>query len=103
MIMYLDFKDYIRITLKSLLATIIVVPFLLGICFLIKTNIDFAYYISDTNGIPRDLALIAMSLGFANNIIVLMSVFEFGVIYYLFGKLKKQKSITIFMIAEMKK
>lgn len=87
--MYLDFKDYVFVALKSLLATMIVVPFLLGIGFLIKTNIDFAYYISDVNGILRDLTLTVMSLGFANNIIVLMSVFEFGVIYYLFNKLKK--------------
>lgn len=38
--MYLDFKDYVFVALKSLLATMIVVPFLLGIGFLIKTNID---------------------------------------------------------------
>lgn len=91
MIMYLNFKDYSCIILKSLLATIIVFPFLLGICFLIKTNMDFAYYISDTNGIPCDLTLTVISLGFANNIVVLMSVFEFGFIYYLFSKLKKSK------------
>lgn len=91
MIMYLNFKDYIGLTLKTLLVTILVVPFFFGIYFLIKTNIDLAYFISDTNGIPRDLVLTVMSLGFANNIILLMSIFEFGVIYYLFDKLKRSK------------
>lgn len=92
---YLDFKDYVRIVLKSLLATLIIVPLFFGICFLIKTNIDFSYFVCDSCDIPRDLAISVMSMGFANNMIFLLSVFEFGVIYYLFNKIKNSKFYTI--------
>lgn len=92
---YLDFKDYVRIVLKSLLASLIIVPIFLEICFLIKTNIDFSYFVCDSCDIPRDLAISVMSMGFANNMIFLLSVFEFGVIYYLFNKIKNSKLYTI--------
>ena len=90
---YLDFKDYVRIVLKSLLASLIIVPIFLGICFLIKTNIDFSYFVCDSCDIPRDLAISVMSMGFANNMIFLLSVFEFGVIYYLFNKIKRLQTL----------
>lgn len=92
---YLDFKDYVRIVLKSLLVSLIIVPLFLGICFLVKTNIDFSYFVCDLCDIPRDLAISVMSIGFANNMIFLLSVFEFGVIYYLFNKIKNSKFYTI--------
>ena len=92
---YLDFKDYVRIVLKSLLASLIIVPIFLEICFLIKTNIDFSYFVCDSCDIQRDLAISVMSMGFANNMIFLLSVFEFGVIYYLFNKIKNSKLYTI--------
>ena len=92
---YLDFKDYIHIVLKSLLATLIIVPLFIGICFLVKTNIVFSYFGCDLCDIPRDLAISVMSMGFANNMIFLLSVFEFGVIYYLFTKIKMTKIYTI--------
>ena len=88
---YLDTKDLIVIALKSLILSIIIVSLIVGSAFLIKSNFDFANYVCDITKIPRDLSLTVMSLGFRNNMVVLLSVFEFGIVFYLYGKLKNTK------------
>lgn len=88
---YLSAKDYIIIALKSFALSVLFVSLFLGFIFLIKMNFDFANYVCDITEIPRDLALTVMSLGFRNNMVVVLSVFELGIVYFLFGKLKKTK------------
>lgn len=83
------FRDYISIILKTLILTIIFVPLLIGILYLMNISINFAYYISDTLYIPRDLSLTVMSAGFTNNIIILMTVFELGFGFWLVDKITK--------------
>lgn len=83
------FRDYVSIILKTLILTLIFVSLLVGAFYLIHSNINFAYYISDALDIPRDLSLTVMSAGFANNIIILMTVFEFGFGFWLVNKLTK--------------
>ena len=85
--LFLGAKDYIIITLKTLVFTILLV-LLLSISIF---NVDFANYVCDITEIPRDLALTMTSLGFRNNMIVVLSVFEFGIFYFLYGKIKKTK------------
>ena len=85
--LFLDAKDYIIITLKTLVFTILLV-LLLSISIF---NVDFANYVCDITEILRDLALTMTSLGFRNNMIVVLSVFEFGIFYFLYGKIKKTK------------
>lgn len=83
------FRDYIGIIVKTLILTLIFTPLLIGLFYLMNSNINFAYYISDALDIPRDLSLTVMSAGFANNIIILMTVFEFGFGFWLVNKLTK--------------
>lgn len=83
------FKDYVSIILKTLIITLIFAPLLIGVFYLMNSNINFAYYISDVLNIPRDLSLTVMSAGFANNIIILTTVFELGVGFWLVNKITK--------------
>lgn len=98
----LTIGDFIRIVVKSLLLTMIIAPLFIGLFYLIHINVDFAYYISDITNIPRDLALSVMSAGFANNIIILSTVFEIGLIIWLFNKISHTgiyKNIKYFIIS----
>ena len=83
------FRDYISIITKTLILTLIFTPLLIGVFYLMNSNINFAYYISDVLDIPHDLSLTVMSAGFANNIIILMTVFELGVGFWLVNKITK--------------
>lgn len=97
----LDIEDILVIVLKSLILTAIFVPLLIGLFYLVHINIGFAYTISDKLDIPRDLALTPMSAGFANNIMILSTVFEFGFTIWLITKLSKThiyKNIKNFVI-----
>ncbi len=83
------FRDYVSIILKTLILTLIFAPLLIGAFYLMNSNVNFAYYISDVLDIPRNLSLTVMSAGFANNIIILMTVFEFGFAIWLGNKITK--------------
>jgi len=85
----MEFRDYVGVVLKTVILTLIFVPLLIGGVYLVHSNINIAYYISDALDIPRDLSLTVMSAGFANNIIILMTVFEFGFGLWLVNKLTK--------------
>ena len=65
----MSFRDIIRIVLKTIIITLVFAPLLIGAFYLIHSNVNIAYYISDVLDIPRDLSLTVMSAGFANNII----------------------------------
>lgn len=81
------FRDYIGIIVKTLILTLIFTPLLIGLFYLMNSNINFAYYISDVLDIPRDLSLTITSVGFANNIIILMTVFELGFVFWIVNKI----------------
>ena len=83
------FRDYIGIIVKTLILTLIFTPLLIGLFlfYLMNSNINFAYYISDVLDIPRDLSLTITSAGFANNIIILMTVFELGFVFWIVNKI----------------
>ena len=83
------FRDYVSIILKVLILTLIFAPLLIGVFYLMNSNVNFAYYISDTLDIPHDLSLTVMSAGFANNIIILMTFFELGFGFWLVNKITK--------------
>lgn len=85
----MDFIDYVFIVFKSVILTLIVAPLIIGAIYLMQFNFYSAYFISDALDIPRDLALTITSAGFANNIIILMTVFEFGIGLWLIDKLTK--------------
>ena len=85
----MDFRDYVGVVLKSIILTLVIAPLIIGGVYLVYSNINIAYYISDTLNIPRDLSITAMSAGFANNIIILLTVFEFGFGVWLINKITK--------------
>lgn len=87
----LTIGDLFRIVFKSILITLLVAPLFVIAYYLVHININFAYYISDVTNIPRDLSFTMVSAGFANNIIILSSVFEFGIGCWLINKLTKTK------------
>ena len=87
----LTIGDLFRIVFKSILITLLVAPLFVIAYYLIHINISFAYHISSEFNIPRDLTLTPMSAGFANNIIILSSVFEFGFGCWLINKLTRTK------------
>lgn len=80
-------KDLFYLIIKSCILTILLI-LLSGLFFyLIQLNINFANYVSDVNNIPRDLKLTVSSLGFANNIVFLSTIFEFEIIIWLIDKI----------------
>lgn len=87
----LTIGNLFRIVFKSILIALLLSPLFAIAYYLIHININFAYHISSELNIPRDLALTPMSAGFANNIIILSSVFEFGFGCWLINKLTKTK------------
>ncbi len=85
--MYYDLRDFICDFFKIAIALALII--ILGglAIYLVHTNINFAYYISDKLEIPRDLSITTMSAGFANNIIIILTVFEFGFGIWLVNKI----------------
>ncbi len=81
-----SFKNICGIFLKAIILTSVFVSLSLLGFYLIHNNVNVAHYISDTLNIPRDLSLTVMSAGFSNNIIILMTVFEFGFGIYIVNK-----------------
>ena len=87
----MEFRDYIRIVSKTLILTLIFVSLLIGAIYLVNSNINIAYYISDKLDIPRDLSISVMSAGFANNIFIIMTVFELGFAIWVGNKITKTR------------
>lgn len=98
----LTIEDFICIVVKSILSTMIITPLFIGLFYLIHINTAFAYYISDITNIPRDLTLSVASAGFTNNIIILSTVFEVGLISWIIYKISQTsiyKNIKYFIIS----
>lgn len=85
---YLDYKDFLIIVIKSFVLSIIIVSLVIGISFLLKFNYDLANYVCSITKIPQNLAITPVSLGFRNNLIVVISLSQLGIIYYIYEKLK---------------
>ena len=81
------YNEWVIDAIKILFVILFFILLIFGIGYLLHTNINFAYYISDELEIPRDLSLTIMSAGFANNIIILLSVFEFAIGFWLVYKI----------------
>ncbi|MBR3524134.1 MAG: hypothetical protein IKN87_05595 [Bacilli bacterium] len=77
--------------MKSVIITALISPILLLIFYLVKMDFRFATYVCKICNILEDLAITVMSPGFANNIIILSLVFEFGLGCWLITKLTKTK------------
>ena len=87
--MYLTLKDFVRAIFKSFMIVLII----LFMVFLLDKNISFANYLCKKMEIPRDLSLTVMSFGFANEVILLSSVFELGIILYIYFKIINNRQV----------
>lgn len=86
---YLNFKDYVVIFFKSVIMTLCISPVLL-LPFL---NSKFAIWFCDYLEIPYDFCLTVMSPGFALEVSIVLSFFEFIIGCHLVDKLKNNKLI----------
>ncbi len=88
--MYLSFRNFFGIAVKSLLITLCI-----ALCFgLVIINCNFAEYICKITSIPNNLALTVMSPGFYNEVVIITSVFEIGFLVYICNKLLKYPKIN---------
>lgn len=85
----MDLKDYVTILIKSLFMISLFVICMYVISNVMEFNYNFANYISDISGIPRDMAISITSAGFANNITILMTIIESGLFLYFISKIEK--------------
>lgn len=90
--MYLTLKDLFRMFFNSLLITLVVALFIT----LISRNIEFANYLCNTMNIPKDFAITIVSPGFANEIVILSTISELGIILYIYFKIINNKRIMDF-------
>ena len=86
---YLNFKDYVVIFFKSVIMTLCISPVLL-LPFL---NSKFAIWFCDYLEIPYDFCLTVMSPGFALEVSIVLSFFEFIIGCHLVDILKNNKLI----------
>lgn len=86
---YLNFKDYVVIFFKSAIMTLCISPILL----LPLLNCKFAIWLCNYLEIPYDFCLTMMSPGFALEVVIVLSFFEFIIGCYLVDKLKNNKFI----------
>ena len=91
---YYDFKDFLYIVLTSIVKTMIYLMIFFIIFEMIIFNHSLGISIADSMGIPYDLALTIMSLGFVNNVTVVFTVLELIFIGYIISKLNKNKRMN---------
>ena len=76
-----ELKDYV---IKGIICIVV-----LGVVFfLIKENIFIANLLCKRLDIPKDLSITVISPGFFIEVIILLSVLEFGIIYYCYSYIK---------------
>ena len=76
-----ELKDYV---IKGIICIVV-----LGVVFfLIKENIFIANLLCKRLDIPKDLSITAISPGFFTEVIIGLSVLEFGIIYYCYSYIK---------------
>ena len=84
-------KDYIMIFLKSIILNIIFILIAFTFTELLNFNIKVSSYICNVSEIPYDFVLGMWSFGFANNIVILMTIFELGFGIYIINKIANVK------------
>lgn len=89
--MYLDFSDVMENMVKVLMYAFII-SFVIFTLYM-NYNIGKAY--CDFIGVPYNFCLSMISPGLALEVAILLSVLEFGILYYLFQKLKKIKIFNL--------
>ncbi|MBO4246106.1 MAG: hypothetical protein J5892_05180 [Bacilli bacterium] len=90
--MYLSFKDFMLIVLKSIIVTSII--FGLGALGALDYHLGISY--CNLMNIPKDLAFTMVSPGMAIEIGILLFVFEFAILFILVRRLKRFKAIDRF-------
>lgn len=76
-----ELKDYV---IKGIICIVV-----LGVVFfLIKENIFIANLLCKRLDIPKDLSITVISPGFFIEVIIVLSVLEFGIIYYCYSYIK---------------
>lgn len=76
-----ELKDYV---IKGIICIVVV-----GVVFfLIKENIFIANLLCKRLDIPKDLSITVISPGFFIEVIIVLSVLEFGIIYYCYSYIK---------------
>ena len=90
--MYLSFKDFMLIVLKSIIVTSII--FGLGALGALDYHLGIGY--CNLMNIPKDLAFTMVSPGMAIEIGILLFVFEFAILFILVRRLKRFKAFDRF-------
>ena len=89
--LYLVFEDWLHIIAKSSFLTLIFTPLILGTFYLVKLNYEFSLFICNLTDISYDLRLTVTSLGFGDEIVLIMTLTEIIFLTCLFYKLKKTR------------
>ena len=84
-----DLSDYLYMIIIGLIKTIIIVGGIIFVGNLFIFNHSLGITIADALEIPHDLALTITSFGFVNNVTVVFSVFELGLIAFVINRLNK--------------
>lgn len=87
--MYLTFKDFLFICIKSMFITLVFTIIFIGLLNLVNLNIQFANYFCEITHIPKDFAITVMSPGYANEIVILLTVFQMGILLYIINVIIK--------------
>ena len=86
---HLNFKDYVVIFFKSVIIILCISPVLLLPLF----NSKFSIWLCNYLEIPYDFCMTVISPGFALEVVIVLSFFEFIIGCYLVDKLKNNKFI----------
>ena len=89
----LKFTDYLYILWISFKKTIIVLGIILFLVSVIIFNHYLGISIADALKIPHDFTLTVTSFGFVNNITIVFTVLEFGLIGFILHKFRIINSI----------
>lgn len=87
--MYLTFKDFLFICIKSMFITLVFTIIFIGLLNLVNLNIQFANYVCEITHIPKDFTITVMSPGYANEIVILLTVFQIGILLYIINVIIK--------------
>ena len=88
---YMDFEDFVVILFKSIVFSIIITALIIGETYLININFNFANYICRITEIPYELTLSVAGAGFGNDILILTTFTEVGLLSYIINEIMKTK------------
>lgn len=95
--MRVDFKYYAHIIISSIVKFIIFVGCGFVVGKVVHINYELGLFYADYLGVDKDLCFTFISLGIANEIMILLSAFEMVMFMYLIYKLRKFKVIKYFL------